>query len=33
MIVEMEYFIEEMVGKQRITEKKMDMLKGTPKKW
>lgn len=33
MIVEMEYFIEEMVGKKRITEKKMNMLKGTPKKW
>lgn len=33
MIVELEYFIEEHVGAQRIQTKKMDMLKGTPKKW
>jgi hypothetical protein len=33
MFVELEYMIEEIVGKQRITEKKMDMYKGTTKKW
>lgn len=33
MIVESEYFVEEVVGKKRIEEKKMGMLKGTPKKW
>lgn len=31
--VSMEYFIEEIIGKERITTKRMDMYKGTPKKW
>ena len=31
--VSMEYFIEEIIGKERITSKRMDMYKGTPKKW
>jgi hypothetical protein len=33
IFVELEYFIEEVVGYSRIQDKKMDMLKGTPKKW
>lgn len=33
MFVEMEYWIEEVIGKQRITEKKVKAYKGTPKKW
>ena len=33
MFVEMEYWIEEVIGKKRITEKKVNTYKGTPKKW
>jgi len=33
IFVELEYLIEEVIGQKRIAEKKMDMLKGTPKKW
>ena len=33
IFVELEYLIEEVIGKKRIEEKKMSMLKGTPKKW
>ena len=33
IFVELEYIIEEVVGYSRIQDKKMDMLKGTPKKW
>jgi hypothetical protein len=31
--LEFEYIIENVVGYNRIVNKKMDMLKGTPKKW
>lgn len=31
--LELEYMIEEVVGYNRIKDKKMKMLKGTPKKW
>lgn len=33
IFVELEYLIEEVIGAQRIKEKKMDMYKGTTKKW
>lgn len=33
VIVALEHLIENIVGAQRIQEKKMMMLKGTPKKW
>ena len=33
MFVEMEYWIEEVIGKKRITEKVTHTYKGTPKKW
>lgn len=33
IFVELEYMIENVIGYNRIQEKKMDMLKGTPKKW
>jgi len=33
IFVELEYLIEEVIGYNRIHEKKMGMLKGTPKKW
>jgi hypothetical protein len=33
IFVELEYIIENVIGYNRIKEKKMDMLKGTPKKW
>lgn len=33
IFIELEYIIEEVVGYSRIQDKKMDMLKGTPKKW
>jgi len=33
IFVELEYLIENQIGYNRIKEKKMDMLKGTPKKW
>ena len=33
IFVEFEYMLEEVIGYNRIKEKKMDMLKGTPKKW
>jgi hypothetical protein len=31
--VELEYMIENVIGYNRIANKKMDLLKGTPKKW
>ena len=31
--LELEYLIENVVGYNRIQDKKMNMLKGTPKKW
>jgi hypothetical protein len=31
--LELEYMIEEVIGYNRIKDKKMKMLKGTPKKW
>jgi hypothetical protein len=33
IFVELEYIIENVVGYNRIKDKKMKMLKGTPKKW
>lgn len=33
VIVELEYLIENVIGAKRIEDKKMDVLKGTPKKW
>jgi len=33
IFVELEYIIENVIGYDRIKTKKMDMLKGTPKKW
>lgn len=33
IIVEFEYLIENVIGAKRIADKKMDVLKGTPKKW
>lgn len=33
IFVELEYMIENVIGYNRIKEKKLDMLKGTPKKW
>lgn len=33
IFVEFEYIIENVIGYHRIKNKKMDMLKGTPKKW
>lgn len=33
IFVELEYMIENIIGYERIKTKKMDMLKGTPKKW
>jgi hypothetical protein len=33
VFVELEYLIEEIIGYQRIHTKKMDMYKGTVKKW
>ncbi len=33
IFVELEYMIENIIGYDRIKSKKMDMLKGTPKKW
>ena len=33
IFVELEYMIENQFGYKRIVDKKMDMLKGTPKKW
>jgi len=33
MFVELEYWIEEVIAKPRITNKKIDAYKGQPKKW
>jgi hypothetical protein len=33
IIVELEYIIENVIGYNRIKDKKLNMLKGTPKKW
>lgn len=33
VFVDLEYWIEEIIGKERITTKKMRMYKGTVKKW
>ena len=33
IFVEFEYIIDNVIGYHRIKNKKMDMLKGTPKKW
>lgn len=33
IFVELEYMVEEVIGYNRIKDKKMKMLKGTPKKW
>ena len=33
MFLQLEYMIENTIGAKHIKEKKMDMLKGTPKKW
>lgn len=33
IFVDLEYWIEEIIGKERIVTKKMDMYKGTVKKW
>lgn len=33
MFVELEYAVEEVVGKQRIVEKKVESYRGQPKKW
>lgn len=33
IFVEFEYIVENVIGYNRIKDKKMDMLKGTPKKW
>jgi len=33
VFIELEYWIEELLGKKRITTKKMKMYKGTTKKW
>lgn len=33
IFVELEYMIENVIGYHRIHNKKMNMLKGTPKKW
>jgi hypothetical protein len=33
MFVELEYWIEDLIGAQQIKEKKINMYKGTPKKW
>jgi len=33
MFIDLEYWIEEVYGKQRITEGKVDAYKGTTKKW
>lgn len=33
MFIEMEYWIEEVLGKKQILEKKTHMYKGQPKKW
>ena len=33
MFVEMEYWIEEVVGKPQMVEGKVDAYKGQPKKW
>jgi hypothetical protein len=33
IFVELEYMIENVIGYNRIKDKKMDMMKGTPKKW
>lgn len=33
IFIELEYLIEDVIGYQRIVDKKMDMYKGTTKKW
>ena len=33
IFVELEYMVEEVIGYNRIKNKQMKMLKGTPKKW
>ena len=33
MFVELEYWIEEVIGKKRRVEGKVNAYKGTPKKW
>lgn len=33
IFIELEYIVENVIGYNRIKEKKMDMYKGTPKKW
>lgn len=33
MFVELEWWIEEVIGKSQIEAKKIDTYKGTPKKW
>lgn len=33
LFVDLEYMIEDVIGQKRIREKKMDVYKGTVKKW
>jgi hypothetical protein len=33
IFVELEYWIEDLIGAKQIRDKKIDFYKGTPKKW